>query len=467
MMKRYWLRSIIFNICFYGMTALACVAALPSLFLPRSFMMWVVRTYLGACYFIEKHILGLDYEIRGAEHLPKDGSYIIAAKHQSAYETLKLHKLFGDPAIILKKELLSLPLWGQYLKKSDVIAIDRSTPDAAIKSIQDGAQRVAAQGRPIVIFPQGTRVAVGDKKRYRIGVARVQEATGLPIIPLALNTGYFWPRNSFIKRPGKVIFELLPPIMPGKTSGEILAHLESEIEGHSDALIEEAKTKKTRGAMVLPLLLLVALIYSALWFGAAEQMTQKYLTGYSQNGITRISSPPQISGFPGAITLSNEREEFRSANGAVAVNNISITSWPLPGTPVKITMGAITITDKGWSNPLRFTALRADILMRNNVIQITDGALQDDDMRINVSGLIDLDPLQNGAPYPDAALDVAMDNPEHLLMQLARNDILPSDQARMAAAGISSFQGADKRALPLRLEDGMIYIGPFRLARLP
>lgn len=217
-MKKYWLRSTLFNLAFYIVTLIACIICLPTLFMPRGVFMAVVHGWVWCVHVLERLIMNLHFEIRGLEHLPPDGTpYIVAAKHQSPYETFKLHTLFGDPAIILKQELLKIPLWGAYLKKSDVIAIDRTTPELAISSIQDGARRMKAQGRPIIIFPQGTRVRIDETvqhKPYKVGVARLQEATDLPILPMALNTGYFWPRSGWLRRPGRVVFEFLPPLHP-------------------------------------------------------------------------------------------------------------------------------------------------------------------------------------------------------------------------------------------------------------
>ena len=243
-MKRNYIRSILYNILFFGLTAIACFLCLPALLLPRKQAMAVPHAFVAVNAFLERTVLNLRYEIRGAEHLPQDGSYILAAKHQSAYETMKLHILFKDPAIILKKELLSIPLWGWYLAKSDVIAIDRSSPEAAVKSIQDGARHMKEMGRPIVIFPQGTRVKVDattKEKPYRVGVARVQEATDLPIIPMAMNAGVFWPRNAFWKSSGTVVFEFLPPVNPGMDRSDLLSHLEEVIETTSNRLMDEAR----------------------------------------------------------------------------------------------------------------------------------------------------------------------------------------------------------------------------------
>ncbi|NCT40668.1 MAG: 1-acyl-sn-glycerol-3-phosphate acyltransferase [Alphaproteobacteria bacterium] len=244
-MKRNYIRSLLYNILFFGLTAAACVLCLPALLLPRKLAMGVVWAFVGCNAVLERWVLNLRYEVRGAEHLPKSGSYIVAAKHQSAYETMKLHILFRDPAIILKKELLSVPLWGWYLAKSDVIAIDRSSRKSAVESIRAGAVHMKEMGRPIVIFPQGTRVypdTTTKEKPYKIGVARVQEATGLPIIPMAMNAGVYWPRNAFWKSSGTVIFEFLPPIEVGMAHGALIAQLENDIEEHSNALMEEAKT---------------------------------------------------------------------------------------------------------------------------------------------------------------------------------------------------------------------------------
>lgn len=239
------LRSIIFNILFYGIwTPIVCICMLPCLLFPRGFTVWVAAFYQRGAYYLEKYILGLDYEIRGLEHKPHNKmGYLVAAKHQSAYETLKLYSLFGDPTIILKKELLSLPLFGWFLRKLDVIAIDRGNRERAMTSLIEGAKKMQSQGRPIVIFPQGTRVRVEEttaEKPYKGGVVKLYEATNMPIVPLATNSGVYWPRNAFWKKPGKVIFEFLPPIEPGLSASEAMKILEDKLETASRALAAEA-----------------------------------------------------------------------------------------------------------------------------------------------------------------------------------------------------------------------------------
>ncbi len=241
-----FIRSILFNILFYGATAIACIVLIPFLLAPRRIILGITKTYLACSQFLMRYVLGITYEIRGKEYLPKKGSFLLAAKHQSAYETLKLHALFGDPTIVLKEELIKIPLFGQFLNKLDVIPINRRSKEEAIKSIVDGAQRMSKADRPIVIFPQGTRVKVNatiKEKPYKGGIVKMYAQTGLPIIPMALNTGLFWGRNGFIKKPGHVIFEFLPPIEPGLPDKKVMKALEDRLEQKSNLLAQESINK--------------------------------------------------------------------------------------------------------------------------------------------------------------------------------------------------------------------------------
>lgn len=240
------LRSLLFNILFFGWSAIICVGMLPFIYMGKKGAVTVTRIYLAVIYFLEKNILNLDYEVRGREYIPAEGAYLVAAKHQSAYETLKLYALFGDPAIILKKELANIPLWGRFLVNLDNIAIDRSNREESMNSIVTESLRIKEQGRPIVIFPQGTRVGVGvpaDKKPYKSGVVKMYKAAGIPIVPMALNTGVFWGRNSFIKYPGKVVIQFLPPIAPGQDEKEVLTDITERVEEATERLVEEAREK--------------------------------------------------------------------------------------------------------------------------------------------------------------------------------------------------------------------------------
>lgn len=238
------MRSTIFNVLFYSFNTLACVFCAPALaFTKRESTLKLVAWYLKKLEWLERNIMGLTYEIRGQENLPASGSYIVAAKHQSAYETFKLHLIFNDPAVVLKKELLAIPIWGKFLAKVDPIAIDRKAGRKSMSLIIDEAKRIQEQKRPIVIFPQGTRVRPEQtvkEKPYKAGVSRIQEATGMTIVPMALNSGVFWPKSGWKKKSGTVLFEFLPPIEPGKDTKEVTKEIERVLEEASARLCAEA-----------------------------------------------------------------------------------------------------------------------------------------------------------------------------------------------------------------------------------
>lgn len=238
-----YLRSFLFNTLFYGCTAIACIVLLPSLVLPKKQFLKLLRVYFYTLSFLEHRVAGINYKVLGTENIPNEGAFIVAAKHYSTYETMKLFLLFNDPAIILKKELLNIPFWGWYARKSDTIAIDRKNRDTAMQSILEGTEKVKNQGRPIIIFPQGTRVRPDQtptEKPYKSGVAHMALSSGLPVIPLALNSGACWPRKSFLKYPGTVTFKFLSPIDTNKIKNkeELMHKIETVLETESDALIK-------------------------------------------------------------------------------------------------------------------------------------------------------------------------------------------------------------------------------------
>jgi 1-acyl-sn-glycerol-3-phosphate acyltransferase len=229
------LRSALFNLLFFGWTTLCCFGLLPALFLPhRATMAWIF-VWLRGVHWLEKIVLGIDYRVVGRENLP-DGACIVAAKHQSAWETLKLHLLLPDPAIVLKSELLKVPVWGKYLLKTGMIPVDRGAGSKAVRAMIDHAKVRVAEGRPIAIFPQGTRTAPGTWRPYRIGVGALYEGLSVPVVPMALNSGVFWGRRAFRKRPGTITVEFLPPIPPGLPREEMMRRLEDELETASERL---------------------------------------------------------------------------------------------------------------------------------------------------------------------------------------------------------------------------------------
>ncbi|HRK98497.1 MAG TPA: lysophospholipid acyltransferase family protein [Alphaproteobacteria bacterium] len=233
------------------MTAVCCIILTPLTLLPRKQFVIFLTLYFKLVHILEKYVLGLDFIVRGAENIPKDGAFLVASKHYSAYETMKMHVLFYDPAIIMKRELKFIPLWGLLASKAEMIFIDRGSRDVALNSIIAGAKRIKEQGRPLMIFPQGTRVSIEDtpeNKPYKGGIIRMYEATNIPILPLALNSGLFWKKKAFFKYPGKVIFEFLPPIPPGLEASEALDRIKNSIEDASNRLVkEELEARKCHG----------------------------------------------------------------------------------------------------------------------------------------------------------------------------------------------------------------------------
>lgn len=236
-----FIRSLIFNILFFGWTSILAILSIPTVFMGKRAVSGVLMLWLKSIFLFEKYILDLTYTVKGVENLPAK-PYIIAAKHQSAWETMKLHLIFDDPAVILKQSLMDLPFWGRYAKVMGMIPVDRSKGSEALKDMITHAKTVRDAGRPIVIFPQGTRVPVGESKKYKIGVARLYEELDIPLVPVALNSGVFWGRNGFSKKSGEITVEILPAIAPKQDSKTVLKNLEEQIETASTRLAQKALT---------------------------------------------------------------------------------------------------------------------------------------------------------------------------------------------------------------------------------
>ncbi|BAE53249.1 lysophospholipid acyltransferase family protein [Paramagnetospirillum magneticum] len=237
------LRSALFIVFTWVWTLVLSIVYLPLLALPRKAMGPAVRLWLWGMLGALRIVAGLSWELRGRENLPA-GPFVVASKHQSAFETFVFHLLLGDPAYILKRELLWIPFFGWYLAKSGVIAIDRSAGTKALKAMVKGAEEAVAEGRPVVIFPEGTRAAPGAKLPYHSGVAMLYGALKVPVVPIALNSGLFWRRRGFAKKPGTLTLEALEPIAPGMDRKAFMAELETRIEAATDRLIAEARERQ-------------------------------------------------------------------------------------------------------------------------------------------------------------------------------------------------------------------------------
>jgi len=230
-----WLRSLIFNISFMMWTLVPPLLFVWVVFLPMNYVTAVVRVWQRGATWLSKVLVGIHYRIEGEENIPQ-GACIIAAKHQSAWETCLLHVLFHDPAIVLKKELTYVPVWGWLAKATGLIPIDRKGGVRSLAIMKKAASDAVKAGRKIVIFPQGTRVRPGLKKAYKVGVVAMYQDLDIPIVPLALNSGLFWPKGCFIKTPGTITLRFLPPIPVGLSRSQVMRRLQHDIETHSDML---------------------------------------------------------------------------------------------------------------------------------------------------------------------------------------------------------------------------------------
>lgn len=228
-----YLRSFIFNSLFYLMTALVVVLLLPLLLLPSIVVRFVARCWgwLTARLLL---IAGVRHRIQGDMAL--DQQVIYAAKHQSAWETIVLVGALRMPVTVMKRELLFLPLIGLFFLRAGCIAVDRAGGMRALRELRKAAVRHWRHGRSLLIFPQGTRVEPGASHGYEVGVFALYDATGLPVVPVALNSGRVWPRNSWTKRPGIVGVRFLPPIAPGLSRKAFMAELERQIEAGMAAI---------------------------------------------------------------------------------------------------------------------------------------------------------------------------------------------------------------------------------------
>lgn len=232
-------RSAIFNICFFALTALLLIAGLPTLLAGREALFRVARFWSRSSRWLLHAICGLKVEFRGMENLPK-GAFILAAKHQSALETFALAECVEDFSFILKRELTYIPLFGWYLRRAEMIAINRKNGRAAVEQAIERSRALLNEGRTVVIFPEGTRTPPGGSARYKMGVAHIYAATGAACVPAALNTGMFWPRRSFMKYRGTAVIEFLPAIEPGHSPSDFLETLRTRIEDASGRLVAEA-----------------------------------------------------------------------------------------------------------------------------------------------------------------------------------------------------------------------------------
>ncbi len=234
------LRSLLFNLVFYLNLIVQMLVQTPIYFLlPRKGALGIVKNWCRSSNWFLKIIVGTRIEIEGIENIPEEGC-IIAAKHQSIWEFFALLPLFEDPAYILKRELIWIPLFGWYVWKTRMIPINRGKRSKALKDMTKKAKEEIAIGRQILIYPEGTRRSPGAEPMYKYGVTHMYKELDCPVLPIALDSGLYWPRRKFMRYPGTIRVRILKPIEPGLESNEFQAELQDKIENACMDLYDKA-----------------------------------------------------------------------------------------------------------------------------------------------------------------------------------------------------------------------------------
>ena len=236
------LRSLLFHACFHLNTILHLIFCLPFLLLPRRIFWKVVHNWARVNHWLLRTICGTNFEIKGCERIPQ-GALLIAAKHQSAWETFALVTLFSDPFYVLKRELMWLPVFGWYVAKAKMIPIRRGAGGTALGEITERAKLKIASGRQLILFPEGTRRAVGAEPAYKYGVVHLYRQLGVRCLPVALNSGVFWPRRTFKIYPGTIRMELLEPIEPGLPEDVFKVRMQDAIETATARLVAQGRAE--------------------------------------------------------------------------------------------------------------------------------------------------------------------------------------------------------------------------------
>lgn len=245
------IRSVLFVVWMYGLMVIMAIVCAPSLLGPRSWARACLHVWLKLVMGGLRVLCGVSFEVRGREHIPAGGA-LVASKHQSMFDTLAPWIILADPCIILKKSLAHLPFFGWYAVKLKNIPIDRGGGAQTIKSMAAIAEQRAAQGRQILIFPEGTRAEPGAPPDYKPGVAMLYRQLNVPCTPVALNSGLHWPPSGLRRHPGTIVIEFLPAIEPGLKRADFQKRLEAAIETASNRLLAHADAPAKSARLVPP-----------------------------------------------------------------------------------------------------------------------------------------------------------------------------------------------------------------------
>jgi 1-acyl-sn-glycerol-3-phosphate acyltransferase len=242
-MVSIFLRSLIYNVLFYALLVFWILVAIPTFLMPPRAFMVVAKAWARSSIWLMRVVCNTRFEYRGLEKIPK-GPLIVASKHQSMWETFALMPFFDAPLFIYKRELAWIPFFGWYLKKSKMIGVDRSAGGRSLLAMARRAGEEVRRGRQLIIFPEGTRTPVDAKPNYKTGVAQVYVDCGVTCLPVALNSGLFWPRRTFLRYPGTLVVEFLDPLPPGLSRRDFIARVSGVIEAATNRLVETARQQQ-------------------------------------------------------------------------------------------------------------------------------------------------------------------------------------------------------------------------------
>jgi 1-acyl-sn-glycerol-3-phosphate acyltransferase len=244
-MVSIFLRSLVFNVLFYLNFLVWVVIALPTFLMPRAAMLRVADWWARCIILLMRIVCNIKVEFRGVDKIPK-GPLIVASKHQSMWETISLLRFFEAPFFALKRELRFIPIFGLFLIKTDMIAIDRSAGGRALIAMARRARQEVLRGRQFIIFPEGTRRPVGAPPQYKSGIGLIYTDCGVPCVPVALNSGLFWPRRTFMRYPGTLVVEFLDPLPAGLPRDEFLTRMRNAIEEATNRIVADAQAEQAR-----------------------------------------------------------------------------------------------------------------------------------------------------------------------------------------------------------------------------
>jgi 1-acyl-sn-glycerol-3-phosphate acyltransferase len=244
-MVSIFLRSLVYNVLFYALLVFWILVAIPTFLMPPRAFMAIAKAWARSSVWLMRVVCNTRMEVRGLEKIP-EGPLIVASKHQSMWETFALMPFFDAPLFIYKRELAWIPFFGWYLMKSKMIGVDRS---GGLRSLMEMARRAPKEirsGRQLIIFPEGTRTPVDAPPNYMTGVGQIYANSAVPCLPVALNSGLFWPRRTFMRYPGTLVVEFLDPLPAGLNRKDFIAQIRVSIEDATNRLVETARAEQAQ-----------------------------------------------------------------------------------------------------------------------------------------------------------------------------------------------------------------------------